>query len=124
MQPRYSPEADRDARTRYKSTTTATTLMPNRKPNDWGNRFRLLEDPIFPPMWRAVFPIITRKLKKVENSYEKRAMQNTGTCMANSNFAHLNPLGVARQSAAPVGMHQANKAVDRTPDIPARTWCR
>src|SRR5262245_39501854 len=102
---------------------TATILMPNRKPKDWGSRFRLLEDPTSPPIWRVVFPIINRKLKKVENSYEKRAMLKTGTCMANSSFAHLNPSGVVRQRAAPAGIHQANKAVESMPDTPARTQC-
>src|SRR5215469_17555585 len=102
---------------------TATKLMPNRKPNDWGGRFRLLEDPISPPIWRAVFPIIKRKLKKVENSYENRAMLNTGTCMANSSFAHLNPLGVVRQSATPATIHQANRTVESMPDTPARSRC-
>src|ERR1051326_3308082 len=67
----------RDDRIRYRRTRTATTLMPNRKPTDCGSQFRLLEDPIFPPIWRVVFPIINRKLKKVENSYEKRAMLKT-----------------------------------------------
>src|SRR5262249_48505422 len=97
--------------------------MPNRKPTDCGSQFRLLEDPISPPIWRVVFPIINRKLKKVENSYEKRAMLKTGTCMANSSLAHLNPLGVVRQSATPMGMHQANKAVEIMPDTPATTRC-
>src|SRR5258708_21062976 len=97
---------------------TATTLMPKRNPTDWGSTFRLLEDPISAPIWRAVCPAITRKLKKVENSYETRPMLKTGTCIANSNFAHLNPLGLLRQRAKPVGIHQANKAFERMPEIP------
>jgi hypothetical protein len=117
-------EETRDARIKYKRTRTATILMPNRKPNGWGNRFRLLEDPISPPIWWVVFPIITRRLKKVENSNEKRSMVKTGTCIANSSFAHFNPRALVRQTARPVSMHQANSPIESMPAIPAATWRR
>jgi hypothetical protein len=45
-------------------------------------------------------------------------MLKTGTCMANGSLAHSNPLRVVRQSAAPMGMHQANKAAEITPGTP------
>src|SRR5689334_10811325 len=63
------------------------------------------------------------RLKNVENSYEKRPLLKTGTCMANSSLAQLNPLGVARQSARPTGRHQANQAVEIIPDTPSTARC-